>query len=342
MLLNGRRIAFFALLLLSNFAHAIGDSAGGGCVRNPPLEIAAIAGTPKELEIEIDRQIASATDFGKKILKLLSHPNHEKYSIWVRPETISAPITEKRTIFINWWSGCQGIRVLELAVAGGNQSTTQYLLDTGADPNITIWKNETIFMRCANLTSDHSQLSSDGVTSPTHTMIEEERKIAAYSLILAKGGDLNRLNDYGLSALHLCKDPDAIAFFVENGANPNRPDERNVAIRREKGFMSEPVLDFRIRRILEDYDSERDANFSTLRKLLPVIENKTLKRETMWRICFECSSNAGKAETCQRLAKIIDVPDQDIFDIEDHSGLKDPDDMKERNDIFEKCRSQNK
>lgn len=305
-------IGFIVLILLSNFAHAIGDSAGGCGRGGTPLEIAAIEGTPQELDTEIDRRIAHATDFAKTNPKLLSHPIFGVAAIWVKPEVVSLPAKDKRSIFINWWSGCEEVRLLELAAAGGNQTNAQYLLDSGADPNIVSWTwKSTIFMRCANLASDQKSLSVNGVPYPTRTTIEAERKIAVYSQLLAKGGDLNRLNAEGLSALHLCKDPEAIAFFLRNGADPNRPVEPDAFERAKKrGFMSTPVLDFRIKRILEDYDWERDANFSILQKLLPMIQNKILEQQTLRNICRECGV-ARKAGTCQRLSKILDLPNQD-------------------------------
>jgi hypothetical protein len=131
--------------------------------------------------------------------------------------------------------------------------------------------------------------------------------------LLARGGDLNRANAGGLSALHLCKDPEAIAFYLKNGANPNLPVEKDRRKRQNTiGLMSIPVLDFRLQRIVEDYDWERDANFSIFQQLLPMIKNKTLEKETQWRICYKCS-NPRRAETCNRLSKMIDVPNKDIF-----------------------------
>lgn len=303
-----QRATFFLLLLFSNFANAIGDSAGGCGGGGSPLEIAAIAGTPRELEAEIDRSIAQATDVAKRNRKLLSHPNWNKYSIWIAPETISQPIQNKRTIFINWWAGCEGVHLLEIAAASGNQDTAQYLLGAGANPNIGNYNDDTIFMRCANLGGDKKRLSVNGVPDPARTKTEADRKIAVYSQLLAKGGDLSRLNKQGLSALHLCKDPEAITLFLRE---PSPKDEGT----------SRPILDFRIERIVEDYYWERDANFSILRQLLPTIANKTLERETLWRICNQCS-DPRKADTCNRLSKVIDVPDQDIFLTKD-SGATD-------------------
>lgn len=313
--LSAKRIAFTVLALVSGLAYGQGGSGSGGC-GNGQLEVSAIHGTPQELDTEMDKIIAYATKFAKENPNLLSHPNYARAAIWIKPETVSLSAKEKRAIFMNWWSGCQGIRLLELAAAGGNQRNAQHLLDGGADPNIVDSKGpyaeNTIFMRCANLASDHKSLSVNGVPYPTRTMIEAEQKIAVYSQLLAKGGDLNRLNQQGLSALHLCKDPEAVAFFLRNGANPNRPVEQSSIERAKKGgFLSTPVLDFRINRILEDYYWERDANFSILQKLLPVIQNKNLEQPTRRRICRECRV-AKKVETCQRLAKTIELPKQNL------------------------------
>lgn len=311
MSLSAKRIAFTVLALASGLAHAQGGSGSGGC-GNGQIEISAIHGTPQELDTEIDKSIAYTTKFAKENPNLLSHPNYAHTAIWIKPEIVSLSAKEKRSIFINWWSGCQEVRLLELAAAGGNQTNAQYLLDRGADPNIVsvTWKS-TIFMRCANLASDRKSLSVNGVPYQTRTTIEAERKIAVYSQLLEKGGDLNRLNSEDLSALHLCKDPEAIAFFLRNGADPNRPVEPNAFERAKKrGFMSTPVLDFRIKRILEDYYWERDANFSILQKLLPMIQNKILEQQTLSNICRECGV-ARKAETCQRLSKILVLPNQD-------------------------------
>ena len=312
MLLNLRGVSFFLLMLIASFVYAIGDSAGG-CGRGSPVETVAIHGTPQWLDTEIDRQIEYVTAFANNNHKLLTHPNYEKAAIWIKQQVISLPIKDKRAIFINWWSGCEDIHLLELAAAGGNQNIAQYLLNAGANPNIGNYSGDTIFMRCANLGSDQKSLSVNGVPYPTRTKMEADRKIAVYSQLLAKGGDLNRLNQQSLSALHLCKDPEAIAFFLKKGANPNLPVEHDRMERlRIDGLMSTPILDFRIKRIVKDYDWERDANFSILQQLLPVVKNKALERETLWSICYECS-NPRKAEACNRLSKMIDVPDQEIF-----------------------------
>lgn len=228
------------------------------------------------------------------------------------------------------WSGCNDIHLLELAAAGGNQLTAQYLLNAGAEPNILSAGN-TIFMRCANLRDDRKRLSINDVPPITRLKKDIDGKFAVYKLLLTRGGDLNKLNYSGLSALHLCRDPETIAFYLQNGANPNRPAKGDRANNQNnKDLISIPVLDFHLTRIVNDYDLMRDTDFSILEKLLPSIKNKTLKQETLSHICYMCS-DPEKAATCKRLSKLIDVPDKDIFRSIEHG---------EKNDVaIEKCKN---
>lgn len=72
-------IALFHLVLLSNFAYAIGDSAGGCGLEGSPLEVAAISGTPGKLITQIDHAIVTKHDYEEKHRDYVN-PN------WNRPE----------------------------------------------------------------------------------------------------------------------------------------------------------------------------------------------------------------------------------------------------------------
>ncbi|MCI5070497.1 hypothetical protein [Acidovorax sp.] len=319
-------IFFLVVASITLPLRAFAYSGAGAECGSSDLEKLAMFGTEEELVAEIDARIYHIAEWTKKYETWKKHP------IWTNPAVTSASLENRRTTFINWWTGCSNIRLLDLVIASGNQSGAKYLLDAGADPNIVSegdYRRETIFMRCANLTRDRRGLTTGA--PPPRSKEEIQEKIAVYSQIIAKGGDVNQLSKDRLSPLHRCQDPEIVAFLLENGANPNRPIEPKSTPGAKSVSMSEPVLDYRVNRILEDYYWERDANFSILQTLLPRIANKALKQSTIWRICYECS-NVRKSETCQKLAKIIKAPDQEIFGIEGRGYSSNNDER------FEQCR----
>lgn len=223
------------LLVLPHLSFAY-SGAGAEC-GDPELEFSAISGTPNDLEKTIDAQID----------RWIQYENKQKRDRSLLTKLFSgesqalAPVSRNalRSGFVKSWSGCDGV-LLDYVAAAGNLENTEYLLRLGVDPSgrrlasdeflrdIGIAKNdpgfmaarqvsgdETIFMRCRSLRSDRKGITQ--FFNRNRSIEDMQKQFAVYSLLLSKGGDLEAKRKNGRQAVHGCKDPDIIDWYVLRG-----------------------------------------------------------------------------------------------------------------------------
>ena len=307
------KIIYLALLLffLSFPLQVNSYSGAGGECGNDKLEMSAISGTSKELEVEIDAAINSAeyweNDHFKKFKKDLTRKH-----VWTSAEMVSASQAKKRSLFINSWAGCSSMTLLDIVAAAGNVENARYLLASGADPNIkSIYNYTTVFMRCASLDSSGKH-ATQSAPSPNRPRKEIQNKIDVYSLMLEKGGNLSVTSGrtpsgkHWISALHLCSVPEVIAFYLKNGADPNLAVE-NPEYHHEN---ENSIWAWHVSEIINGY--EPDAHLTILSLLAPKVKNKALSPASEWGICFACSKET-KNNICKKLSALIKVRDIEIF-----------------------------
>ncbi|MBI2308028.1 MAG: hypothetical protein HYU78_12080 [Rhodocyclales bacterium] len=101
---------------------------------------------------------------------------------------------------------------LDYAVANGNLTVVQWLLDMGVPPNprVTSGKGRSIFARCGVV----GRISSrpDGLSKEQ----ARERQVEAYRMLLARGGDINDTDPF--DAVYGCSDPEMHPILKQLGA----------------------------------------------------------------------------------------------------------------------------
>lgn len=308
----------FLLLLLAPCLAVAYSGAGAEC-GNQLLELAAINGTPKELEENIEKFIEEFVEYQQK-----NRSFSEKIFKKVRAPSSLASDNLVRKTFVNSWYGCKG-GLLDRAVAAGNIENANYLLNIGADPNgrQTGWADflrsvevkpvtstrvadeSTIFMRCLNLTSDRKSVSA--FFNRKRSDDELQKVFSVYSLLIARGADLNAKDERGYTALHNCNDPESIRFFIENGANPNIGSTTNRALSKNTTPLS-----LRVYQVVTSTGVYKDTYLPIAEFLARATIDKKVTEETERAICYNCSGVEKNTE-CTALSKMLDVSDKRIF-----------------------------
>lgn len=99
--------------------------------------------------------------------------------------------------------------LLDYAVASGNLPVVKFLLDFGVDPNAISRYGDTLFHRCVFVPSvwkDGKRLESKDFSI--------EKRFEAMEVVLARGGDLQRLDQNRLSAIWVCKKEEIVDFYI--------------------------------------------------------------------------------------------------------------------------------
>ncbi|MCX9156757.1 hypothetical protein OPU71_11535 [Niveibacterium sp. 24ML] len=319
-------LVFIAGIASLNSSLVFAYSGAGSECGNFALERAAIDGKPSELEAEIDKVI----DRWRQHV-IARHQNRNMLSKLLKksfkpPE--AAPRSILRTKFINAWSGCYEVMLLDLATSAGNISNARYLLTNGADPNgsrremddflnaigadpsdpffsRTSAGTTTLFMRCLYLSSDRKGLTNFFNEERTPTDVERTR--AVYKLLVENGANVNA--GWGReNGLQACNDPETIRFLLENGANPNIwKTETNIY-----GAGSAPLNIHVYRALTGGILPRPHESLQIIEMIAERSSSKRVNTQVLHHICYDCSG-VEHLKTCAALAKLIEVPDKRIF-----------------------------
>lgn len=307
------KVFAFATVLVPRLCFAY-SGAGGEC-GSGALETAAKYGTPEELAFAIDQRVNSlekvVASWDKELAK---HPNYQDTSrVWLDGKVKRAPLEEKRKIFAQWWTGCREIKLLDVAVSTANAKNIEFLLSLGADPNAPSYRGRTLLMRCP-----YAQDSKDGSViphgvPPARTQEQQERVLAVYSFLLNHGASISQQDRDGLNALHLCKDPAIIKLLIKAGANVLIGIDRKLDPSTIRDYpVTQRVVDYRARQIVDNLSWEVDAQFAIIEQFLPLVNDRRVTAETERLISWRCEE-PRKASICSRLGGLISARDANIF-----------------------------
>ncbi len=328
---RNRCFVFAVLVLMPCLAYAIGDSAGGGCTSadlKRPLLVAAMVGSPSELESEIT----------KSIERYIVSSRRDRYiAPWEKvPENEPLPraLALDSVVIKAWVNLLQSCdeTLLDFAAAAGNIENVKFLLAVGADPSGRtsgianfvkkigiklvgsdfVGNGSTIFMRCLSMTSDWQRIEKYYDTN--RSLDEYKKTLNVYSLLLKNGADLNLKDNYENTALHICEDPEAIRFFLDNGANPNLVDAYDFL-----GRVGDTPFSRHVYRALDGPDATSD---NSLRIAELMASGGASKLVNLQRVCNSCGGGRKKNQ-CTVLSKLLDVNDKRIFQSRDQIAIDD-------------------
>ena len=151
----------------------------------------------------------TVADIEAAIQKDLHPPKRSWLARLIHPSPKQAPISQSEAVIRLLEGPCrQEEKPLDYAVVAGNVEATKYLLEHGADPSAFNGSN-TLYSRCETFLYSGSKLAMP---------IDGPKRLKAYELTIAFGGDVNRTDYLGRNALNLCYSIDFLQFLVEHGA----------------------------------------------------------------------------------------------------------------------------
>lgn len=300
-----------AILAIPLPGHAY-SGAGAEC-GDEKLEAVTMKGQPRDLETAVDAKVAVLQEVVSKWSRGIAKLYPETAGVWLDPKVKNSSRDEKRITYVKWWTGCQGVKLLDAAVAGANLENIKWLLLLGADPNapyVNGWRR-TLLMRCPVRRQDRLVVYA---IPPERTPDEDKAVIAAYSLLLQAGVDPRQSDAEGLTALHLCKDPAVVDLLIQHGADVSAGIDPRVDPATIRDYPVTPrVLDYRVRQIAKLGSVwEQEMHFTVLGRILPLLKDARVTAETERLVSWGCEAPAN-AETCARLGKMIVATDPEIF-----------------------------
>ncbi|WP_298600256.1 ankyrin repeat domain-containing protein [Zoogloea sp.] len=293
----GLRALIVAAGLLPLLAQAY-SGAGGEC-GNSALEAAALRGTPPELEQALDNGVRNIEKVVDQWSGDIARLYPDTAGVWRNREVRRSSREAKRQTFARWWSGCRGIRLLDVAVAGQNLANVRYLLALGVDPDAPDAQGNTLLMRCPHLEPGNPMIfthSAPRSRSPDAL----EKAVAIHGLLLGHGASIARRNQHGLTALHLCNDPALVELFIRQGADASSV----INHKAEPDWKAPRLLDYRVRQIIDGSPWDQEAHFAILDKILPQLTDRRLTPETARALELSCRT-PGKQAACRRLARLL-------------------------------------
>lgn len=306
---------FLSLVFVFPIASHAYSGAGESCDNDGSLLQTAMNGLPSDLDREIDVRAARIENAVSKWSREQSASENETASLWRDPKIINGAPEVKRTAFVGWWRNCGGVTLLDGAVAGANIENIKRLIALGADANILSRKatEQSLFMRCPVKTV-HGYFTVGG-NPPKRTKEEEVAVIAAYSLLLSVGADVNQISTRGYTALHYCKDPLVVDFLLKNGADVyvyRKLYENAEDKYKKRDFSKMQVLDYRVEKIVTGYESYWDNDFDVLRLIMSYMNKPQLADATEDDLLWRCKYPKYK-EVCRRLSTLITFRNQEIY-----------------------------
>ena len=301
------RLLSAVLCLLPPIAHAY-SGAGGECA-DGALESAALRGTPAQLDAAIDARVAAVRQRVDGWSSGVARLYPDTSAVWLNRDVRRSPPAAQRQTFVGWWRGCQGITLLDAAIAGQNLPTVRHLLALGSHPNTPSpgYEGSTPLMRCAHL-NPGSALISTYAAAPARDRDSQETTAALYTLLLAGGGSVAQRTTRGLTALHLCDDPFVIDLLVRQAPGA----DALINARTEPDWKAPRLLDYRIRKLLDGGRPGRDAQQAILETILPRIADRQVGGETERAIGRACRE-PDQAAVCAWLASRVTVTDRTVF-----------------------------
>lgn len=288
------------------------SGAGAEC-GDGKLEAAAMKGQPTDLEGAVDAKVLVMQDVVSKWSRGIAKRNPDTTSVWLDPMVRKGSPEVKRAALVKWWTGCQGINLLDAAVAGANLENVKRLLLLGADPNTPFVNDSrrTILMRCP--VNRQGRLSVYSIP-PTRTPEETKAVVAAYYLLLQAGADVQQSDQLGLTALHLCKDPAVVELLIQHGADISVGIDPSVDPATIRGdSVTRRVLDYRVREIATNGPTwDREMHFAVLEQITPLLKDVRVTAETERLVSWGCKESRNM-DACARLSKMIAVRDNEIF-----------------------------
>lgn len=256
-------------------AYAIGDS--GGCGPSSTMEIAQVAsrGSAEELEHAIQRLLDAKSNFLPMIEKALQRLDGNRRSEWRR---------KSRESILTGSIGCgDGLWLLDFSVGGGNLGLTRYLLDVGADPNAAGLGESDIFKRC-----DYWASTKEGIDNG-----DRSRQFAALSLLLERGANLNRADHLGYTAVHKCRTPELVDFYILRGAELN-----------SVGNVFEPFPPLE-RAVITAIIKSDQPSYSDRAKSIALMGSSVISNERVIRIIRTLCKESQRKTTCNELSAIV-------------------------------------
>lgn len=300
--------SLFAPLL----AHAYSGAAGAEC-GNTKLEITALKGTPSALEAAIDDSVTTLESVVSRWSSGIAKLYPDTSRVWLDPDVKTSSREAKRKTFVRWWTGCQGIKILDAAVAGANVENVKRLLLLGADPNnpSVSWGGGALLMRCPVARDNSVSVNS---TPPARTPEEVEAVVGVYAVLLRAGADPQQQDREGLTPLHLCKDPVVVNLFIKAGADVSIGIQPGADLATLYDYpITKRILDHRVRQIAKLGPTwEREAQFAIIEMIAPLLKDTRVTKETERLVSWGCK-DPRNAETCIRLGALITVTDKEIL-----------------------------
>jgi hypothetical protein len=288
----------FALLVsfcVHGSALAIGDSGGDACAGSlNARDLVGIAekGTREELQaslrriaqVRIEQRQSPAVAAAKRWWHLLTRPRARTKE--VRNSDVETEVA--KLVSMRLCNG-SGARLLDHSVAAGNMATTLLLLELGAYEEALDkgHQGQSLFFRCVY------------VSEPNLAGRRE-----AYRHLIQKGADLNRATASGTGPLQTCRDPQAIALMLELGARLDASSHDPLDHWTEQAVARQDTVAVEIVRVFANMPAS----------------DRTLSRETEWRICVECSGGETRPAYCEQLARLVEPRDRRIFDPKGFTG----------------------
>lgn len=303
------RLAAVVATLAPLAAHAF-SGAGGECGEGP-LQAAALRGTPADLERALDTSVSAI----EKVVDGWSRGIAGLYpgtaEVWLDRKVRRSSREDRRKTFARWWTGCQGAKLLDFAVAGQNMPNVSYLLALGVDPDAVSPQDDTLLMRCPYATPGSSLLHLRS-EPPERSRDETAKVLATYTLLIRSGASLDKYNRDGAGPLHRCNDPAIVDLYIRLGANVavGLDDGTNPA--RLHDDPTRRVVDYRVRQIIHGSTWAQAHHLAILERVLPLVSEHHVTARTENILAYGCR-DASRQAACARLAKLLKVEDPRVF-----------------------------